>query len=124
MSGFSARRSLVLGLVASAILVSSLLPLGGSGDPTLPAGDKLLHGVGYAVLAVTAYWARRAPSTLRQSVAVVVAVACFGGVVELLQFPLATRHTSLADAGANTAGALLGTCCWIGYRRLVVGDSE
>jgi VanZ family protein len=119
---FVVRRSLVVGLVASVILVSSLIPLGGSGDPTLPAADKLLHGVGYAVLAATACWARR-EHTLEGSLVVVAAVACFGGVVELLQFPLPTRHTSLADAAANTVGAAIGTLCWVGYRRLVARES-
>lgn len=112
------RRSLVVGLVAGAVLVASLLPLGpGTGsEGSLPVADKLLHGFGYAVLALSACWARRVVS-MRIAVAVVAAVALYGGVVELLQFPLATRHASLADARANAAGAVVGAGCWHLYRR-------
>lgn len=119
MDGSIDRRSLAVGLVAGGILVSSLLPLGpGTGsEGALPISDELLHGLGYAVLALSACWARRVGS-VHVAGAVVVAATLYGGLVELLQFPLPTRRTSIADAGANTAGAVVGVACWLLYRRV------
>lgn len=96
-----------MAVVAAVILVASLLPASGSGG-SLPVSDKLVHGVGYAVLAALVVWAGR-PVGRRSLALVVVAVAGFGGLVELLQWPLATRQASVLDAVANLVGAVVGT---------------
>ncbi len=106
-----ARRWLPLA-VALVILVASLVPGGGGGGAIGPVGvDKLLHVVGYAVLAGTSLWAlcdRRLGATL----AVVVLVTGYGGVVELLQGPVPGRAVSLLDLVADGVGAVLGVVGW------------
>jgi len=106
-------------VVGTVVLVFSLVPLGASGPVggggsvvVLGLGaDKLLHVVDYAALAFALGYARRARTPGALLTAFVAAVAV-GGVVELLQGPLPTRATSLADAVANTVGAALGTAGW------------
>ncbi|MEZ3144896.1 VanZ family protein [Halobaculum sp. MBLA0143] len=73
-----------------------------------PFFDKYVHFAGYTVLALLAAYAT---ATLRdrpitRAVAVVVGVAAYGFVVELLQAPLPGRQFSLYDQVANTLGAL------------------
>jgi hypothetical protein len=105
--------------VATVVLVFSLVPLGGGGAAGGAGGvvvlgvgaDKLLHVVDYAALAFALGYGLRARTPAALLSAFVVAVAV-GGAVELLQGPLPTRATSLADAAANTLGAALGTGGW------------
>ena len=101
-------------VVAAVVLAFSLVPLGV--DPGIGAGsgvglDKLLHVVDYAALAFALAYAVRARSA-RVLLAVFVVAVGFGGAVELLQGPISTRTTSVADAGANAVGAALGTASW------------
>lgn len=112
--------------VAAGVLIVSVLPAGGGPAGPLPVSDKLLHGAGYAVLAMTVLRAVRVDPFRRDDAAsravdvpsalvaagVVVAVAGYGGAVELLQWPLATRQASLADALANFIGAVAGAVAW------------
>ncbi|MGB9964779.1 VanZ family protein [Halobacterium hubeiense] len=92
-----------------AVLAGSLAP--GSAAGGLPAGaDKLLHGVGYAAIALSLAGARRARTT-RALAALVVGVAAFGAGVELLQ-PLVGRAASAPDALANLVGATAGAAGW------------
>jgi VanZ family protein len=101
--------------VALAILAGSLVPgsaSGAAGGTVGPVGvDKLLHVVGYAVLAVIRLWAAPARDA-RSVLAVVVAVTAFGGAVELLQWPIPGRSVSLLDLVADAVGAVLGTAGW------------
>lgn len=98
--------------VALVILVASLVPGGGGGGTLGPVGvDKLLHVVGYAVLAGTSLWALR-DRRLGATLAVVVLVTGYGGVVELLQGPVPGRAVSLLDLVADAVGAVLGVAGW------------
>ncbi len=106
-------------VVAGAILVFSLVPLGGGGAVSSAAGDsvvgigidKILHIVDYAALAVTLLYATRARTARACFVAFAVAVT-FGGAIELLQIPVPTRQGSLLDATANALGAAIATLVW------------
>lgn len=103
--------------VALCILAASLVPGGGGGGTVGPVGvDKLLHVVGYAVLAAATLVALRA-RTARTLLAVVVAVTLFGGVVELLQWPVPGRRVSVLDLVADAVGAVLGSAWWWGSGR-------
>jgi VanZ family protein len=101
--------------VALAILAASLLPGSASsaaGGTVGPVGvDKLLHVVGYAVLAVVVLAALRRPSG-REALAVVVLVTGFGGAVELLQAPVPGRSVSSFDLVADAVGAVVGAAGW------------
>jgi VanZ family protein len=101
--------------VAFAILAASLLPgsaSGAAGGAVGPVGvDKLLHVVGYAVLAAVALAALRRPNG-REVLAVVVLVTAFGGAVELLQAPISGRSVSVLDLVADAVGAVLGAAGW------------
>lgn len=108
-------RRLVPVVVALAILAGSFVPgsaSGAAGGAVGPVGvDKLLHAVGYAVLAVAGLWA--APGRdARTVLAVVVVVTGFGGVVELLQWPIPGRSVSVLDLVADAVGAVLGAAGW------------
>ena len=98
--------------VALIVLAASLVPGGGGGGTIGPVRvDKLLHVVGYAVLAGTSLYALRAP-TRRTALVVFVLVTAFGGVVELLQAPVPGRAMSLLDLVADGVGAALGIAGW------------
>lgn len=99
--------------VALLVLAASLVPGGGGGGGTIgPVGvDKLLHVVGYAVLAGTSLYALRTP-TRRTTLVVFVLVTAFGGVVELLQALVPGRAMSLLDLVADGVGAALGIAGW------------
>lgn len=101
--------------VALAILAASLVPgstSSAAGGAVGPVGvDKLLHAVGYAVLAAVVLTALRRP-TGREILAVVVLVTAFGGAVEILQAPVPGRTGSVLDLVADAVGAVLGAAGW------------
>lgn len=127
--------------VASGILVLSLVPMP-SGDPGVAVGpaDKVAHAVGYAVLGVAGIRAtafdprlgRRgtrpaagvspAVGAVGLAVGVILAVAAFGGGVELLQIAVPGREFEGVDALANAAGATVGVGWWTGHRRSPVRE--
>jgi VanZ family protein len=106
---------------AAIVLVASLVDPPGAATPaTGPLGvlsaDKWQHGLGYAVLGGLVARAVNRPTASGLALAVGLAVA-FGGCVELLQGVVPARTLSLADAGANAVGALLGVTAWRLARR-------
>lgn len=107
------RTELLVLAVAGAILVTSLLPAGsgGAGAAGLIGADKLLHAVGYGVLALVAFRAT-SPDTAWEYALVVLGVVAFGGAVELLQGQFPTRQPSLWDALANALGAVVASFLW------------
>ena len=116
-------------LVAAAILVASVLPLGsGTGGATsgalLGVGlDKWLHAVGFAVLAAALVGyleRRRSPRPGRPAATLARAVllaTLFGAGAELLQWPLPWRRASTADLAADAVGALVGAAAALLVRR-------
>ncbi|WDI30070.1 VanZ family protein [Hyphococcus flavus] len=68
--------------------------------------DKIGHFLAYAVLGVTAFWARLAIFSKRWSV--VIALAFYGAALEGLQGLGGVRSPELADAFANSLGAVSG----------------
>lgn len=105
-----ARDAQLVSLVAGLILVSSLIPVGGMASG-VPGADKLVHVVGYGTLCATVLrW--RAVDAPSGYLLAVVAVAAYGGGVELLQGTVPTRTPSHLDALANAAGATLVAVGW------------
>jgi VanZ family protein len=93
----------------AAVLAGSLAP--GSAAGGLPAGaDKLLHAVGYAVIAVSLAGAQRAERG-QTLVSIVLAAALLGVGVEVVQ-PTVGRTASALDAVANLLGATAGAVGW------------
>lgn len=108
-------------LVAGAVLVFSLVPLGGgaaagSGAVAGIGLDKLLHVVDYAALALALCYATRA-RTMGACLLAFAAAVAFGGAVELLQLPVPTRRGSLLDVAANAVGAATASAGWWLFRR-------
>ncbi|WP_053949060.1 VanZ family protein [Halolamina sediminis] len=98
--------------VAVVVLAASLVPGGGGGGTIGPVGvDKLLHVVGYAVLAAASLFALRS-RTGRAMLAVGVVVTAFGGGVELLQGFVPGRGVSGLDLVADAVGAVAGVAAW------------
>lgn len=98
------------------ILVGSLVSgAGGTLPPTGPLGvvgpDKWIHAAEYGLLAGLVAWATT-PRTRGESVRILLAVAGYGVVVELLQAPLVTRTASPRDALANLVGAAVALVLW------------
>lgn len=87
------------------VVAGSLAPASTAGELTAGA-DKLLHGVGYGIIAFFVAGARNA-RTARQLAVVVGAVTLLGLGVELAQ-PLVGRDASALDALANLVGAVAG----------------
>jgi len=121
--------------VATGILVLSLVP-SPAADPAVGIGptDKAAHALGYAVLGAAGLravaldprlgqrWTRgpgltAALGTVALAVVVVLAVAAFGGGIELLQRPVPGRSFEVADALANTVGATAGVGWWTSHHR-------
>ena len=101
----------VVVLAATAVFYFSVVasPSGVGRDLLGPYWDKQLHAVAYAGLAlVTAYatanW-RHHP--YRRALAVLVATVGYGVLIEFAQAAVPYRQFSLADMGANAAGAFL-----------------
>ncbi|QLG27747.1 VanZ family protein [Halorarum halophilum] len=126
----SDRRWATFAAVTTAVVVASLLPVSGGGPERFLLGvglDKWAHGLGYAAVSLTfarsrgsaAAPDRRARSTGPLGVVLSAIVVGFtvGAGVELLQAPLATRTASVADAGANAVGAVIGGAAWLAARR-------
>lgn len=113
------RRTLTALLVvaAGAVFVGSVLPLPAAGGDLTLAGpfgvgaDKWIHAASYAVLAALAVSGRLTRLTNGGAfdlVVVVVAVACFGAGIEVVQSFVPGRTASGGDAVANTLGAVVG----------------
>jgi VanZ family protein len=109
--------------VAGVILAASVTRPAGAVGLTGPFGvlgiDKYLHFLAYAGLAATLVYALADSSVERVAVAVFVVAAGFGLIVECLQFPLAYRTFSLADAATNAFGATAVAVGWRAVRRRV-----
>ena len=113
-SNTSWRRWGLAATCVAAVLVASVLhpPAVQGADAGGVAVDKWLHGIGYALLAAVVAAARRADG--RELLAIAAAVAALGLAVEAVQAPLAYRSSSVADAAANAAGALVGVAAaWL-----------
>ncbi len=116
MSGVRNRplRAGLVALLVVVVTVASLTPA--TGGSTLPVGDKLLHLLGYATVAAGV--AVVAGGTERRASVTFVGPTTLGGVIELLQWPLATRTADPMDAVANAAGAgLVASFVWLFDRR-------
>jgi VanZ family protein len=89
--------------------------------------DKWLHGIGYALFTATLAYAFEdsARSSRRNRLALAVCIAVvFGGIMELVQWPI-PRTMSGLDAVANTIGACLVAAIWWKMKRIVrFGDSD
>jgi VanZ family protein len=116
-------------VVAGAVLVLSLVPLGGGALSSASGGgvhgvglDKLLHVVDYATIALTLLYATRA-RTARACLVAFAAAAVLGGAIELLQGPIPMRDASLLDAVANAVGAAVATGGWW-VRRVILGGTR
>jgi VanZ family protein len=83
-------------------------------------GDKLLHGIEYAVLALLCYrafrWAAGPQAGEYAVMLAIVATSLYGLTDELHQAYVPLRESSLADWIADTTGAVIGA---VGSRRLM-----
>ncbi|KAB1192446.1 antibiotic resistance protein VanZ [Haloferax sp. MBLA0076] len=119
------RATLVVLGYALVVLVASVVPTPPGGlTPSGPLGlvglDKWVHGVGYAVLGFGLALASRAQRGTEIGHVIVVASA-YGAGIELVQATLPYRSFSIADAGANVLGAVLGGLLWYISNRLQTG---
>jgi len=115
------RRWLALTAGAIALVYAAMVPLPGglagtAAGPALPQPlgiglDFWLHAAGYGSLAVLLASFVDARSG-RALALVLVAVAVFGGVTELLQVPIAGRTASVGDVAADVVGAWAALACW------------
>ena len=114
------RRWLPAVAVAVVLLVASVVPPGPAGGAAGPLPlDKLLHTAGYAALAgslAVALAVREQPAAWVAARSFCGAVA-YGVAIELVQAGVPYRAFSLADAGANALGALVGAAVVAEYRR-------
>jgi VanZ family protein len=106
-------------------VVASLTPREGNG---LSFSDKWTHVVGYTALCASfllaAVWLpRRGPGRFpRSAVAVTVAVAIVGAVIELLQGYVG-RTVDVLDVAANITGCVGGRLLWGALRSALSTDS-
>jgi VanZ family protein len=102
---------------ASLILIATSIPNFGDLVPVGPPGaDKLVHGTMYAVLGWLSARAVDA-SSLRTSLAVVLAASLFGAVDEWHQRFVPGRSPHTTDWVADTLGALTGVFAFQAARR-------
>lgn len=116
----STRRYLPSIAFAVLLLVASLVPAPETGGPSLPAPlgialDKWVHAGSYGALTVLLAWSRGSRDLAAVAVLVAVAVG-YGGGIELLQGLVPSRSPSVADAVANTVGAVVGGGLWMALR--------
>jgi VanZ family protein len=99
----SKRRFLMVSFYAACALVGVLSLLPRATLPSLSIGDKVEHVIAYAMLALlgcTLFERRRA--------AVILGLAAYGAVLELLQFLAPGRSPEIADGVADLIGACVG----------------
>ncbi|WP_331233237.1 VanZ family protein [Natronorarus salvus] len=113
-------RWLVVGLLALAILVASVVPIPGA-VPEESAGlstNMLFHLVGYAILSTALSVAFETRRTIGRSVAAAVVCATgYGAVIEGVQLFVPYRTGDPVDVAVNAFGALVGACAWWVSRR-------
>ena len=106
-------------VVTAVILVLSYRPAGmldfWMGDK-VPGGDKVGHGVIYAVLAWVLLRALVGSGHVRPVLAALLAAMFIGGVIELTQ-PWVGRTGALSDWLAGVAGASLAAALWLAVPR-------
>ncbi|MFB6184973.1 MAG: VanZ family protein [Haloarculaceae archaeon] len=110
-------RWLLVGVVAGALLVGSVVHLPSSPGPAGPSPvptDKLEHFVGYAALAAAVGYAVVDADRPRWRLAVFVVVAAvgYGLALELVQATIPYRSFSLLDLLADGAGAGAAVACY------------
>ncbi|WP_256684675.1 VanZ family protein [Halococcus qingdaonensis] len=108
-------------LVAGVVLVASVVEA--SGTPSVgPLGlvgmDKWSHALAYAGVTATLAYASIENGHARLALAVGLAVA-FGIGIEIVQWPIAYRTASVADALADAIGACLLALGWRSLARYV-----
>jgi VanZ family protein len=94
-------------VIALAIAALTLTPPGAS-EPGIAGGDKLVHFLAFAVLAMPMAYARRLPLFL-----IILAGVAYGGLIELIQ-PYVGRSGEWGDLLADGLGAFLGA--WFAAR--------
>ncbi|MFB6162764.1 MAG: hypothetical protein ABEJ86_04920 [Halococcoides sp.] len=109
-----------VGAIAAAILAASLIDPGIAGPPsTGPFGalavTTWMHLLGYTALTAALLAAIDHPYGV---VIAPLAAIGFGAGIELLQWPLAYRNGTLADAAVNAVAALTMTALWPACRRI------
>ena len=105
-------RGLLLAGYVAALALGSLLPR--SYPVGLSRHDTELHFAAYAGLALLAGTALCPPRRLRW---VLLAVGCYGLLMELMQSLIPGRHPSLEDFAANTCGIAAGGVCVLVWLR-------
>lgn len=96
------------GVTLALVIVGSLLPgawMARIQTDVAPVSDKLLHFVGYCLLAALPALASRRTTGI---VGCVVAVVMLGAMLEVFQRFVPGRAVELADLGANNLGVLTG----------------
>jgi len=82
--------------------------------PTENVSDKLLHFVGYAVLAFFAVIRRK---SVKSVALFIIAIVLYGGFIEIVQ-PHVNRYGEFGDFVANSVGAVSGALIVIGLFKL------
>jgi hypothetical protein len=97
------------------IFLASSLPAGG-GIGEVPGGDKLLHTVGYAVLAVLLCRTMALQrATLAGAAAAFAIAAVYGATDEFHQWFVPSRTCALGDWLADAVGAAAGAGTWLAW---------
>lgn len=102
MSALLAR--LVFWGLAGAVTVLSLAPVEHLPPQALDWWDKAQHALGFALLAVAAWWAYPAQAWRTRAAA----LALYGAAIELAQTASGGRHGDVADWVADAVGVALG----------------
>ncbi|QIO24075.1 VanZ family protein [Haloarcula sp. JP-L23] len=115
------RRHLPAIAFAALLLVTSLVPVPGSGADAVPtllgvALDKWVHAGSYGTLTVLLAWRQRTRTVTAVALLAALTVG-YGAGIEILQGLVATRDTSGADFVANAVGAALASVAWLWYGR-------
>lgn len=106
----------VLAYMATIYHYSTLTP--GNIPGYVPGCDKLLHGIGYALLAwlwIRLFARHRRRPTWTDALAGVTIASLYGAAIEWRQIYCA-RSFEVADIVANTVGGALGALAYLGWR--------
>lgn len=120
---------IALALFWAALFTATHIPLAPSAPVTIPWGDKLVHFVAYAVLAIlfaTTWQVSAGRLTLSHLRWAWIVLALYGAIDEWTQ-SLAGRNTSLADWLCDATGALVGIAAFafiMNWKGQTTGDSR
>ncbi|MBN2484179.1 MAG: VanZ family protein [Candidatus Omnitrophica bacterium] len=99
------------------LIVMSVVPLDMPAPKEVPV-DKIVHSLAYLVLAILTANALSPSGTKSNIIRAFIFTVLFGFTLECIQYFLPLRSFDIFDIACNIAGALVGSICVYGFKKI------